>query len=191
MFHTLRRVALASLALLLLPLIASRLIDGWNWPPQAFLLLYVLFFLTGLSYALITRNQNLWSYKLATALSLAAGFVIAWSTMVRLSETENRLNLIYFAILALGAAGAALSRLAPRGMSRTLFLMAASVAAAWLITHQLSSGAHPAPHWQTNLAHTVFVLVLASAALLFRHARLATPNVPKVDQPIPSQSHAV
>lgn len=176
MTHTLRFIALASLALLLLPLIASRLIDGWNWPPQAFLLLYVLFFLTGLAYALITRYRNLWSYKLATALSLAAGFVIAWSTMVRLSETENRLNLIYFAILALGAAGAALSRLHPRGMARVLFTMAASLAAAWVITLLLSPGAHPGPAWRTHLHHSVFLLLFATAGLLFRHSSLSPSN---------------
>lgn len=43
--------------------------------------------------------------------------------MVHLSETENRIYLVDFGVLA---AGAALSRLQPRGMSRALFTIAAS-----------------------------------------------------------------
>ena len=172
MRRTVLRVALAALALLMVPLVASRLVEGWNWPPRAFVFTYVLFFATGMAFALITRNTNAWAYKAAAGLALAAGFVLGWATMVHMSETENPLNLVYFGVLAVGAAGAALARLEARGMARASFAMAAALALAWLITQVLTSDTPAGPVWNVGVMHGGFVLLFASAGLLFRHASL-------------------
>jgi len=39
--------ALAALGLLMVPLVASQVVDGWNWGPGAFIFAYVMFFGTG------------------------------------------------------------------------------------------------------------------------------------------------
>src|SRR6185437_4761783 len=67
---TLLRVALVSLGLLMVPAVASRLVEGWNWPAGAFVRVYFLFFATGLVYALVARRMSAWSYKVAVGVAL-------------------------------------------------------------------------------------------------------------------------
>jgi hypothetical protein len=172
MQKTLLRVALVALGLLMVPLVASRVVEGWNWGPGAFVFTYVLFFGTGMAYALIARKMNAWAYKAAVGLALVAGFVLGWAAMVHMSETENPVNLVYFGVLAVGAAGAGLARLEARGMARALFAMAAALAVAWVITQVLSSDTPAGPVWNVGVMHGGFVLIFAAAGLLFRHASL-------------------
>jgi hypothetical protein len=61
--RTMLRVALVALGLLMVPLVASQVVDGWNWGPGAFVFAYVMFFATGLAYALIARKVGTWAYK--------------------------------------------------------------------------------------------------------------------------------
>ncbi len=169
---TVLRVAIVALALLMVPLVASRVVEGWNWGPGAFLFTYVLFFGTGMAYTLIARRMNVWAYKAAVALALVAGFVMGWATMVHMSETENPLNLMYFGVLAVGAVGAALVRLEARGMALAMYAMAVALAFAWLVTQVLFADAPAGPVWNTGIIHGGFVLVFAAAGLLFRRASL-------------------
>lgn len=172
MQRTVVRVALVALGLLMVPLVASRVVDGWNWGPGAFVFTYVLFFATGMAYALIARKMNLWAYKAAAGLALAAGFILGWAAMVHMSETENPLNLVYFGVLAVGAVGAGLARLEARGMARASFSMAAALAVAWVITQVLSSDTPAGPVWNIGVMHGGFVLLFAASGLLFRRASL-------------------
>ena len=169
---TVMRVALAALGLLMVPLIASRVVEGWNWGPGAFVFTYVLFFGTGMAYALISRKMKMWAYQAGVGLALVAGFVLGWATMVHMSETENPVNLVYFGVLAVGAIGAALARLEARGMARALFAMAVALAGAWVVTQVLSTDTPAGPVWNVGVMHGGFVLLFATAGLLFRHASL-------------------
>jgi hypothetical protein len=169
---TMLRVALVALGLLMVPLVASRMVEGWNWGPGAFVFTYVLFFGTGMAYALIARKMNAWAYKAAVGLALLAGFVLGWATMVHMSETENPVNLVYFGVLAVGAVGAGLARLEARGMARALFAMAAALAVAWVITQVVLSDTPAGPVWNIGVMHGGFVLLFAAAGLLFRQASL-------------------
>lgn len=166
------RVALAALGLLTAPWIASRLVEGWNWPPGAFVFTYLLFFATGMAYALIARTMPARTYKAAVGIALAAGFVLGWAAMVHMSETENPVNLVYFGVLAVGAIGAARARLEARGMAHAMFAMAAALLPAWVITQVFSSDTPSGPVWDVGVAHGGFVLVFLAAGLLFRHASL-------------------
>lgn len=168
---TLLRVALGALALLMVPLVASRVVDGWNWKPATFVIVYFLFFLTGLAYALIARKMGAWSYKVGVGVALAAGFGLGWSNMVHVADSENPANLFYFTVLAVGAVGACLARLQPRGLARTLFAMATTLA---LIATLLPSGAPPYMARNMAIGHVVFVALFAVSGLLFRQAGLAS-----------------
>lgn len=167
---TILRAALGALALLMVPLVASRLVEGWNWPPGAFVLVYFLFFLTGMMFALIARRMSVWSYKAGVGLALAAGFALGWSNMVHVADTENPANLWYYSVLAVGAAGALVSRLGTRGLARTLFAMAATLA---LISVILPSGAPPGMARRMAIGHGVRVVLFTVSGLLFRHASSA------------------
>jgi hypothetical protein len=173
MQKTVLRVALVALGLLMVPLVASQLVPGWNWPPGAFVFTYVMFFGTGMAYALIARKMNAWAYRAAVGLALVAGFVLGWATMVHMSETENLVNLVYFGVIAVGGVGAGLARLEARGMARALYAMAAAMAMSWVITQVLTSDTPAGPVWNIGVMHGGFVLLFAAAGLLFRRASLA------------------
>jgi hypothetical protein len=170
MSKTMLRAALVALCLLMVPLVASRVVEGWNWPPRAFVLVYVLFFGTALAYALIARKMGSWAYKAGVGVALAAGFALGWSNMVHVADSENPANLVYFSVLAVGVVGAWLARLEARGLALTLFAMAATLA---LIAMMLPSGAPPTLARNMAIGHRVLVALFTVSGLLFRRASLA------------------
>ena len=167
---TMLRVALGALAVLMVPLVASRVVDGWNWPAGSFVFVNVLFFGTGMAYAVIARRMGVWSYKAGVGVALAAGFALGWSNMVHVADSENPVNLVYYSVLAVGVVGAWLARLEARGLARTLFAMAATLA---LIAVILPSGAQPYLARNMAIGHGVFVALFIASGLMFRHASLA------------------
>jgi hypothetical protein len=168
---TMLRVALGALAALLVPLVASRVVEGWNWPAGAFVFAYVLLFATGMAYAVIARKMGAWSYKAGVGLALMTGFGLGWSNMVHVADSENPANLVYYSVLVLGAVGACLARLEARGLARTLFAMAATLA---LIALILPSGAPPYMARNMAIGHAVLVALFTASGLLFRRAGLVT-----------------
>ena len=164
------RVAPGALAVLMVPLVASQVVEGWNWDARAFVLVYVLFFGTGMAYALIARKMGARAYKAGVGLTLAAGFALGWSNMVHLADSENPATLVYYCVLAVGGAGAWMARLEARGLARTLFAMAATPA---LIAVVLPSGAPPYLARNMAILHGAFVALFTASGLLFRHASLA------------------
>ena len=98
-------MALVALSLLMAPLAASQVVDGWNWPPGTYVIVYVLFFGTGLAYALIARKMAAWAYKAGVGVALVAGFALGWTNMVHVADSENPTNLLYYSVLAVGALG--------------------------------------------------------------------------------------
>ena len=167
---TILRVALVALGLLMVPLVASQVVDGWNWRPGTFVFVYVLFFGTGMAYALIARRMGAWPYKAGVGLALVAGFALGWSNMVQVADSENPANLAYYSVLAVGCIGAWMARLEARGLARTLFVMAATLA---LIAVMLPSGAPPSLARNMAIGHGVFVVLFTASGLLFRRASLA------------------
>lgn len=167
---TMLRVALAALALLMVPAVASRMVAGWNWPAKAFVLVYFLFFVVGMAYALIARRMDAWSYKAGVGVALATGFVMTWSNMVQVADSGQPVNLLYNGVLVVGIVGVLLARLKARGLAHTLFVMVATLA---LIAVVLPSVAPS--HLARNMAikQGIFVMLFAASGLLFRHAGLA------------------
>jgi hypothetical protein len=167
---TMLRVALGALAVWTVPLVASQFVEDWHWGVEGFVRVYVLFFATGMMIALIARRMGVWSYKAGVGLALVAGFALGWSNMVHVADSGNPANLWYYSVLAVGGIGACLARLEARGLARTLFAMAATLA---LIAVMLPSGAPPYLARNMALGHGVFVALFTASGLLFRHASLA------------------
>jgi len=167
---TMLRVALGALAALMVPLVASQVVEGWHWGAGGFLMVYVLFFGTGMAYALIARKMGAWSYKAGVGVALVAGFALGWSNMVQVADSGHPENLVYHSVLAVGVVGALLARLQARGLARTLFAMAATLA---LIAVILPSGAPPDMARRMAIGHGVYVALFIASGLMFRHASLA------------------
>jgi hypothetical protein len=167
---TMLRVALVALGLLMVPLVASQVVDGWNWNPWGYVFVYVLFFGTGLAYALIARKMGAWSYKAGVGVALVTGFALGCGTMVQVADSGHPERLWYHSVLVVGAIGACLARLKAPGLAWTLFAMAATLA---LIAVILPSGAPPDLARRMAIGHGVFVALFTASGLLFRHASLA------------------
>src|SRR5215467_12231036 len=166
---TMLSVALGALAVLMVPLVASQFVKDWNWPVGAFVRVYVLFFGTGMVFALVARRMGAWSYKAGVGVALVAGFALGWSNMVHVADSGNPANLVYYSVLGVGAVGALLARLEARGLARTLFAMAATLAVIAVI---LPSGEPPYLARNMAIGHGVLVALFAAAGLLFRRASL-------------------
>jgi hypothetical protein len=164
------RVALVALGLLMVPLVASQLVPGWNWPASGFVFVYLLFFATGMAYALIARKMGAWSYKAGVGVALVAGFALGWSTMVQTADSGHPERLWYLSVLVVGFIGACLARLQTRGLALTLFAMAATLA---LIAVILPSGAPPDMARRMAIGHGGLVVLFIASGLMFRHASLA------------------
>ena len=164
------RVALGSLGLLMVPLVASRIVEGWHWNAGGFVFVYVLFFATGMAYALIARRIGARSYKAGVGVALVAGFALGWSNMVQVADSGHPENLVYYGVLGVGIVGACLARLQARGLALTLFAMAATLA---LIAVMLPSGAPPDMARRMAIGHGVYVVLFVASGLLFRHASVA------------------
>ena len=173
MGKTMLRVALGALAVWMVPLVASRVVEGWNWSVGSFVFVYVLFFAVGMAYALIARKMGAWSYKVAVGVALLAGFGLGWSNMVHVADSENPANLAYYSVLLVGGIGAWLARLEARGSARTLFAMAATLG---LIAVVLPSGAPPYLARNMAVGHGVCTALFFASGLMFRHADLAGPK---------------
>ncbi len=167
---TVLRVALGALAALMVPLVASQVVEGWHWKAGSFVIVYVLFFGTGMAYAVIARKMGAWTYKAGVGVALVAGFALGWSNMVHVADSENPANLVYYSVLGVGAVGALLARLEARGLARTLFAMAATLAVIAMI---LPSGAPPYLARNMAIGHAVCVALFTASGLMFRHASLA------------------
>jgi hypothetical protein len=159
--------------MLMVPIVASQLVVDWNWPVVTFVRVYVLFFVTGMVFALVARRMGAWSYKAGVGLSLAAAFTLGWSNMVHVADSGNPANLVYYSVLGVGVVGALLARLQARGLALTLFAMAATLAVIALV---LPSGAPPYLARNMAIGHGVLVALLAASGLLFRHASLSRPG---------------
>jgi hypothetical protein len=166
---TMLRVALGALAMLMVPLVASQFVEDWNWPVGAFVRVYVLFFGTGMVFALVARRMGAWSYKAGVGVALVAGFALGWSNMVQVADSGHPENLVYYSVLAVGVVGALLARLQARGLALTLFAMAATLA---LIAVILPSGAPPDMARRMAIGHGVYVALFTASGLMFRHASL-------------------
>jgi hypothetical protein len=167
---TMLRVALGALAVLMVPLVASQFVEDWNWPVGAFVRVYVLFFGTGMVFALVARRMGAWSYKAGVGVALLAGFTLGWSTMVQTADSGHPERLWYLSVLVVGFIGACLARLKARGLALTLFAMAATLA---LIAVALPSGAPPYLARNMAIGHGVYAALFTASGLLFRHASLA------------------
>jgi len=167
---TMLRVALGALAVWMVPVLAAQFVKDWHWGVGGFVRVYVLFFLTGMVYAVIARKMRARAYKAGVAVALISGLVLGWSTMVQTADSGHPERLWYLSVLALGFIGACLARLKAPGLAVTLFATATVLA---LISVVLPSGAPPEMALRMAIGHGVFVALFTASGLLFRRASLA------------------
>ena len=167
--------ALIAALLLLLPLLGSQFIEGWNWPPAAFVVLGVLLFGVGFAYQLVNRKRESIAYRAAVGIAFAAAFLLTWGNFVQMADL-NPAAAMYLGVPLVGIIGAAVARLRANGMARALFVTAlaqALVVAAMLISLILRNpqvSSWTPPELRGFGGNALFAVLFAGSALLFRKA---------------------
>ena len=119
-------VALATSAILMVPLVAMAFTNDVNWNLVDFIVMGGLLFGTGLTYVLMSRILDNIAYRTAVGVAVAAGLLLVWMNLAVgiIGSADNPANLLYGGVLVVGIIGAGVARFQPREMSRTLFAMA-------------------------------------------------------------------
>src|SRR5690606_25817167 len=123
------------------------------------------------AWELALRMSESLAYRAAAAIAVLSILLMVWLILaVGLIGAEgDRFDLLYAGVIAVGLAGAALSRVRPAGLSRTLAAMA--LAQALIAVIALAAGKH-----RTEInsvleilgVNGLFVALFAAAALLVR-----------------------
>lgn len=165
--------ALATGLMLLVPLVAMQFSDEVAWTLSDFIIAGALIFGTGLAFILTTRNARKAVYRFAVGLALFSALFLLWANgaVGIIGSENNRINLVYFGVIAVGITGAWLSHLRARGMAVTLFAMAAAQAVIAIVT--LLAGmaeARESPFIEIISVNGFFILLFSISAFLFRSA---------------------
>jgi hypothetical protein len=165
-----RRAAPWGLAalLLVLPFVAMQLTDEVSWGPGDFGLLAAMLFGACGIYELAARRTVDRAYRAAAAIALVSALSLGWVNLAVgvIGAEDNPANLMYFAVLIVGVAGALMARFRPRGMARTMVAVAVAQVAVGIIAWAAGLGSTG----QSLLLNGGFAAVWLLSASLFRKA---------------------
>lgn len=108
-----------------------------------------------------------WSYRLAAIIAVGGGFLMVWANLAVgiIGNEENPQNLMFYAVLVIGLAGALFTRFDASGLKWTLRLMAGAQVLVAIIAAALD--------WALLPVFTLFYVALwLVAAELFNKAEL-------------------
>ncbi|MGX5175450.1 hypothetical protein ACUR5C_15625 [Aliikangiella sp. IMCC44653] len=94
-------VAVFTLLVLMLPLIAMQFTNEVNWSAADFLVMGGLLMLAGLSYVFLLSFAQHWSYRLAAALCALASLLLIWVNLAVgiIGAANNPLNLLFAGVI--------------------------------------------------------------------------------------------
>ncbi len=119
-------VAMATVALLMVPFTAMQFTSEVNWSPFDFIVMGALLFGTGLMYVLVSRMSENFAYRAAVGLGVLTSFLLVWVNLAVgfIGSEDNPANALYLGVLLTGLVGAGIARFRAKGMARSLFAMA-------------------------------------------------------------------
>lgn len=179
LFKSIAYMAIATGALLLIPLIAMQFSAEVVWSLSDFIFAGALLFGTGLSYKLITRKSGEIAYRAAVGFALFTGLFLIWTNgaVGIIGSENNEINQLYFLVIFVGIIGAFISRFRPYELSFTMFAMAIGQAIVAVVA--LSTGMAAAPGssvYEIAAVNGFFIMLFVVSALLFRHAAKENPK---------------
>lgn len=166
-------LSLATGIILLVPLIAMQFTEEVIWTLSDFVIAGLLLFGTGLTYILVKAKSSELTYRIAVGFGLISGFFLLWVNLAVgiIGSEDNPINLLYFAVIAVGLIGSFMARFQPDGMVLTMFGMAfvqALVAAIALIGGYYQSPPSTVTHILS--INGLFITLFVTSALFFRHS---------------------
>lgn len=163
--------------ILLVPAVAMQFTAAVAWGPGDFILAWLLLAGAGLAYQCATRSSAHVAAKIAVALGVGTALMLVWANLAvgLIGREDHPANLLYAAVLFVGLAGTARARLQPAGMARTMIATAGLQFIVPLLALALWSSSLSGDILRMLAANTVFALLFAGSALLFRHAARCPP----------------
>ena len=127
--HSILRVALVTVLVLMVPFIAMQFTTEVNWGPGDFILVAVLLFGTGTSFVLVTRFRNNLRYRMAMGLALVTTLFMIWANLGvgLIGSGPNLGNLMYIGVLLVIVIGSIRSHFTAAGMEHVMYLTALSL----------------------------------------------------------------
>lgn len=174
MFHNrFVRISLIVGLILLLPLTGNMFVEGFNWSPFDFVIWGGILFAAGVIFDVVSRKEGSFSYRAAVGIACLGGFLSFWvNAAVGVIGNDDVANLLLIVVpFGLGLVGALVSQFQPRGMSLTLFAMAAAqaiipvIALAWVPVADYSPGVA-----KVMALNFFWVAMWAAAGVLFKSA---------------------
>lgn len=160
------------LALMTVPLAASRFVDGWAWGVADYVLAWAMMTGVGLAYALVTRKSGHRAFRLAAGLALVTAFLIIWITISvgLIGSDDNPANMLYGGVILTGMIGAVVARFAPAGMARAMVATATAQLLVPVIAYFLRPADFAPGVVQVFALNAVFAVLFGVSAALFRQA---------------------
>ncbi len=174
-YQTVPGVALATLLVLSIPLIAMQFTNEVNWSLADFILMGALLFSAGASYILITRYANNFVYRLAMAAAIGSTLLMIWANLAvgLIGSGPHAGNLFYGGVVVLIVAGAILSNLKAKGMQYAMFTAAGSLVLLASIALLSKMQEYPGSSVQEIIGVNAFFATLyLLTGLLFRNVML-------------------
>ena len=167
-------VIMATVAVLMIPLVAMQFTGEVKWTPGDFIVMGVLLFGSGLAYVLISRLSDSSAYRAAVGVAVGTALLLIWMNLAVgiIGSEDNPANTLYFGVLLIGLIAAGIARFQPRGMAYAMFAMATAQFLVPLIAMMI---------WKPPMENVsgivgVFILnaffagLFAVSGSLFRHA---------------------
>jgi hypothetical protein len=123
-------IAVATVCILAIPLVAMQFTEEVAWSPGDFVVAGALLFGTGVAIEIGVRRMESIAYRAGVGAVLVSALLLVWVNLaVGIIGSENeRANVMYLGVIAVGMTGAAIARLRPHGMVRAVAAMAVAQA---------------------------------------------------------------
>jgi hypothetical protein len=162
-------------ALLALPFVAMQFTSEVVWTASDFIAFGAMLLMVGVPLELAARTSADWSYRGGAALALLGMFLTTWANLAVgiVGSEDNPANLMFFAALLLGIAGAIVARFRPRGMAVAMMATAAALGVAFVIAVSAPTDEPHVAHWRELAGTGLFAVLFLASAALFRKASRA------------------
>ena len=167
------RVALVTVLLLLVPLLAMQFTPEVNWSPMDFAVGGALLFIAGMSWTLLSAKSTAAAYRLAAAIAVATALLLVWGNLAvgLIGSEQNPANLMYAGVIGVAIIGALAARGRASGLSRALFATALAQALVAVIALAGGLGADESPgRLGILILNGGFVALFALSGWLFARA---------------------
>lgn len=171
-FLSIPAVALGTVLLLAVPLVAMQFTSEVNWSVSDFIVMGSLIFGTGVLAMLVLRSAEHLAYRAGMMIMIGATFLMIWVNLAvgLIGSGPNAGNLMYAGVIAVIILGIYLSKFKAAGMERAMFATALALVVLAAIALLLNMQNYPGSSVMEIIAvNTFFATPYIVSGLLFRY----------------------